>query len=83
MRPESEDDSSTGSGALRGRAAAHNPDDDAKPESSGCCRLTWPCAGRSLALLAIIGLAAYVVIDSMTTMHLTRWYEGFLEWLRE
>ncbi|KAA0150174.1 hypothetical protein FNF29_05414 [Cafeteria roenbergensis] len=52
----------------------------APPDAEGW--RTWKCGFRVLLLLVVLAAAAYIVVDSLTTMQLTKWFEDFLRWLR-
>lgn len=67
VSPEQEPDGSEGS-------------TDAPPQAEGW--RTWKCGLRILLLLVVLAAVAYIVVDSLTTMQLTKWFEDFLRWLR-
>ena len=54
--------------------------EEGPPEAEGW--RTWKCGLRVLLLLVVLAAAAYIVVDSLTTMQLTKWFEDFLRWLR-
>lgn len=72
--------SKTASASTEGAASATDSPADAPPEPEGW--RTWKCGLRVLLLLLVLAAVAYIVVDSLTTMQLTKWFEDFLRWLR-